>query len=460
MEKRCIYCGSRTDLSISDIIPDALTNVKIRNKNVCKIKHNNEFSGLFESQVIHELAPISNFLNIKTRSGYTKYDCNLNVNGQKFSAKLGSEKDISHNLFKSQNQKFLCGTRSNLKVIKGKFEEFPLEKVRVEININPSIFYAKPMYRLISKIAFEWYVKEKGINGYDYNYDNIINYIVEGKGNPRINIITDESIYRLLNSITSVGSHTLLTFKSINNEDVVIVSLFGLLMYRVVIGDTINDKQSKIIYKELKVDKSVEAVSLPMDEFNNTNINIYINKNSYEKSSEERIEDKVCLNIEKSDINQNERICPNLFRIVEQLNGVYLNDDGLQLLDTKKREIYRILKNNLDEIFSTVFLNKFAIDRFVSENFKTFDEETLSDLKDIRMTDTIYLYILYRIGINSIGKNGSNPLEKSFLDYCKIKHKSINNEDLTRLLKDEMAMGYPKNIREGIDFVKNKSDKF
>ena len=34
MERRCIYCGTDADLSESDIIPDALTNARIMNKNV------------------------------------------------------------------------------------------------------------------------------------------------------------------------------------------------------------------------------------------------------------------------------------------------------------------------------------------------------------------------------------------------------------------------------------------
>lgn len=40
----CIYCGIEADLSESDIIPDALTNARITNKNVCKTEHNNKFS--------------------------------------------------------------------------------------------------------------------------------------------------------------------------------------------------------------------------------------------------------------------------------------------------------------------------------------------------------------------------------------------------------------------------------
>lgn len=64
----CIYCGN-TETSESDIIPDALTNARITNKNVCKTEHNNKFSDLFESEVIEALALITNELDIKSHKG-------------------------------------------------------------------------------------------------------------------------------------------------------------------------------------------------------------------------------------------------------------------------------------------------------------------------------------------------------------------------------------------------------
>ena len=62
MERRCIYCGTDADLSESDIIPDALTNARIMNKNVCRIAHNNQFSDMFESKVISALSIMYNNL--------------------------------------------------------------------------------------------------------------------------------------------------------------------------------------------------------------------------------------------------------------------------------------------------------------------------------------------------------------------------------------------------------------
>ena len=49
MINKCIYCGIDFDLSESDIIPDALTNACILNRNVCRIEHNKESNDMFES---------------------------------------------------------------------------------------------------------------------------------------------------------------------------------------------------------------------------------------------------------------------------------------------------------------------------------------------------------------------------------------------------------------------------
>ena len=82
--RACIYCGTTDNLSDSDIIPDALTNAKVINKNVCRIEHNNKFSDLFESEVIKKLAFITNELDVKSSKGKTfpKYDAIIVVEGK------------------------------------------------------------------------------------------------------------------------------------------------------------------------------------------------------------------------------------------------------------------------------------------------------------------------------------------------------------------------------------------
>lgn len=77
VEHKCIYCGKADDLAESDKIPDALTNARILNRNVCRIEHNNRFSDIFESKLIEALAFITNELDIKSSKGekYAPFDC-------------------------------------------------------------------------------------------------------------------------------------------------------------------------------------------------------------------------------------------------------------------------------------------------------------------------------------------------------------------------------------------------
>ena len=69
MNNACIYCGNKHDLSESDVIPDALTNARLTNKNVCRIEHNNKFSDLFEGEVTNSLAFLTKELEIKAGKG-------------------------------------------------------------------------------------------------------------------------------------------------------------------------------------------------------------------------------------------------------------------------------------------------------------------------------------------------------------------------------------------------------
>lgn len=65
------------DLTVSDIIPYALTGAKITRRFVCR-KHNKETNEKFESNVIEKFAMFRNHLGLKTREGNTiKYRGNL-----------------------------------------------------------------------------------------------------------------------------------------------------------------------------------------------------------------------------------------------------------------------------------------------------------------------------------------------------------------------------------------------
>lgn len=105
MESKCIYCGKDHSLSESDIIPDALTNARILNRNVCGIEHNNRFSDMFESKVIDALAFITNELDIKSSKGkkYASYDAVITVEGTDYNLKLHGDNEIFNGMGRLEN---------------------------------------------------------------------------------------------------------------------------------------------------------------------------------------------------------------------------------------------------------------------------------------------------------------------------------------------------------------------
>ena len=112
MINECIYCGIREDLSKSDIIPDALTNAKIINPNVCRIEHNNNFSDMFEAEVIKKLAFITNGLDIKSSKGknYASYEARITVGDTEYNTKMTSESELfGRKKMRSVDGKFLLG---------------------------------------------------------------------------------------------------------------------------------------------------------------------------------------------------------------------------------------------------------------------------------------------------------------------------------------------------------------
>lgn len=96
IERACIYCGATEDLSDSDIIPDALTNAKIINPNVCRIAHNNKFNDMFEDEIIKSMALITNELDIKSSKGkkYATYAAKIIIDGTEYSTNISSETEL------------------------------------------------------------------------------------------------------------------------------------------------------------------------------------------------------------------------------------------------------------------------------------------------------------------------------------------------------------------------------
>lgn len=201
-EHKCIYCGASADLSESDIIPDALTNARITNKNVCRVAHNNRFSDLFESKVIEALSFITNELDIKSSKGkrYAAYDATVTIDGESYKISLQSDKAIfDGRVLKSRDKSHMIGSYDTIvKIAKGENSVQPIDVNQIEIektvSINTSIYFDVSMFRMIAKIAYEWYCAKNAVLGYHPEFENIVSYITTGTGDCPVSIIQADEL--------------------------------------------------------------------------------------------------------------------------------------------------------------------------------------------------------------------------------------------------------------------------
>ena len=246
-ESKCIYCGrgklDGVELSISDIIPDGLTNKTITNKNVCKIEHNNKFSDQFESYVINELEFLRNYLGIKNKNGkLPSYTANYEFEGAIFTKKLASKKDFySGNIIpgKDESSKMFFGAIEEL----GKISNFNSDKLKEVspngdvtqvINLKLNIFYAREMKRMIAKIGYEWYCKAMEIDDKFPEFEDIINYVLDTyKGEDLVSVITDLDLYYTLNNQVELGSHSMTIYDDPDGYTYVVYMFFGLMLYKI-----------------------------------------------------------------------------------------------------------------------------------------------------------------------------------------------------------------------------------
>ena len=110
---------------------------------------------------------------------------------------------------------------------------------------------------MLSKIAYEWYCSKNNISGYYNEFEDIVKFITTGTGANPVSIIQEMEIYKMIDVEVNLGSHVLLAFEKNNGEIDVIISLFGLLIYRVIVTkNKPNDCSNNFLYTELRTDSS------------------------------------------------------------------------------------------------------------------------------------------------------------------------------------------------------------
>ncbi len=459
MVRKCIYCGTEADLSESDIIPDALTNARILNKNVCRIAHNNRFSDLFESHVISALSFITNELDVKSHKSkqYAAYDAKVTIEGDSYITSWRSDKALfDGRVLKSLDKKHMISSYEKMVgIAKDPTLVQPLDVnqlvIEKNVTINTSIYFDIPMYRMIAKIAYEWYCAKNNVIGNHSEFEKIVSYITDGAGDCPVSIIQTDKLYEMLSNQFNLGSHVLFAYETESGQIEVVVFLFGILLYRVVVASTKPTFCSKnFLFVELRTDASRNEIE-------------------HESRSDAEAYFMKCLNPEQyvsiGAINGVNLMFPKSPDTLTDIPSYPFIWDAMKYFDgirtdtqSPNETINKILFKQIQKITQASLLHKKSVKRFVGEYFNAGHEPIKLNPTSSNKKVVVLFYAVFVVGQSDI-----DTLDDSVFQRL-MKERFALNVDGELTITDEMEMGlkqemlntpgYPEILERGAQIVK------
>lgn len=462
MERKCIYCDTSDDLSESDIIPDALTNARILNKNVCRIAHNNRFSDQFESKVITALAFITNELDVKSHKGkyYAAYEATVNIEGQEYAASLRNDKALfDGRVLKSPDKRRMISTYDKLvKIAKDANLVQPLDINHIEIEksviINTDIYFDISMFRMIAKIAYEWYCAKNGVSGYHSEFEDIVSFITTGTGVCPVSIIQTEELYHAVSEQFNLGSHVLFAYESENGQIEVIVSLFGILMYRVVIASHRPDFCAKnFLFIELRTDASRKEVAHESRDAAEMHFLKFFNPERFAVGGMMNGMQIMIPRMPECSID-----VPTYSFLLHIMKCFDLFRDDTQ---SPNDIVNQILRTQLQQITQASLLHKKSIKRFVGEYFGSEHDPIILNPHSMTKKQTVLFFTVFAIGQSGIESLEDSSFQHLLRDIFALNGDSVIDitDSLELHLKEQILAtpGYSDILERGAELIKNWS---
>ena len=244
---KCIYCNRDTDLTVSDIIPAALTGAKLRKKFVCRA-HNSFTNNHYEKEMIRRLDMFRNRIGLTERDGDpVRYYANLNI------GEYTSEKNISisdntsimdtDRLFRMKDKRghtVLVGSKENLLKISGVTEDKITDLPPADISICSTtdirdLFISEPTLHAVAKIAYEWHCFINNVEEFQEDtYGIITSYILDPEQtNTLVDVVNDAYVTMLSDCFSRTGSNMLFEYNDSDGNTYVIFCLWNVIGYRV-----------------------------------------------------------------------------------------------------------------------------------------------------------------------------------------------------------------------------------
>lgn len=247
---KCIYCNNENDLTVSDIIPAALTGAKLRKRFVCR-SHNSFTNDHYENAMIRRLDIFRNRIGLTERDGDpVRFSADLKI------GEYTSEKNISISDNKSimdtdrlfrmkdkQGHTVLVGPKEKLLKIRGatldKITDLPLADISVSsITDIRDLFVSETVLHAIAKIAYEWHCYINDVEEfYVDKYGLITSYILDPeRSNTLVNVVNDAYVAMLADRFSRTGSNMLFEYSDSDGNIYVIFCLWNVIAYKVKVG--------------------------------------------------------------------------------------------------------------------------------------------------------------------------------------------------------------------------------
>ena len=255
---KCIYCNG-TDLTVSDIIPAALTGAKLRKRFVCRT-HNSFTNDHYENTMIRQLDFFRNRIGLTERDGDpVRFFAGLTI------GEYTSEKNISVSDNKSimdtdrlfrmkdkQGNTVLMGPKEKLLKINGATEDEITDLLLADISISSivdirDLFVSETVLHAIAKIAYEWHCFVNDVEEFQEDvYGAITSYILNPEQpNTLINVINDSYVTTLADCFSRTGSNMLFEYNDSDGNVYVVFCLWNVISYKIKVR-THNEKPSLV----------------------------------------------------------------------------------------------------------------------------------------------------------------------------------------------------------------------
>ena len=247
---KCIYCNSETNLTISDIIPAALTGAKLRKKFVCRA-HNSFTNDHYENTMIRQLDIFRNRIGLTERDGDpVRFSADLTI------GEYTSEKNISISDNKSimdtdrlfrmkdkQGRTVLVGPKDKLLKISGatadKITDLPFADISISSKTDiRDLFISETVLHAVAKIAYEWHCYINDVEEFQEDvYGMITSYILDpDQPNTLVNVVNDAYVTMLADRFSRTGSNMLFEYNDSDGNVYVIFCLWDVIAYKVMVS--------------------------------------------------------------------------------------------------------------------------------------------------------------------------------------------------------------------------------